>query len=167
MKKNISAITLLFLSLFIWQSVSARCVVCYTENSKWHCFVMKGKCVTEGCSYASDYWGCCKDLSFVSNIPPVIRVLKNGTAFLVNGRQITQLASDKFVTFISKKNKLTNKELVTFFKTDNGIVSRKSLAAFAKDLNATIVKSSKPIKANYCPACEDEKVKAASGKKQS
>jgi hypothetical protein len=164
MKKFIIGFAVVIINLVTCQSAFSRCIVCYYENANWHCFVLKGKCGREGCDKFSDGWDCCKNLSLVSNTPPIIRVKRNGSAFLFNGNQITQLASDKFEAFISKNNKPTKKQLVKFFKSDDGVVSKNSLFDFAKDLNATIIKTSKQLNANYCPACEDEKVKAALSK---
>ncbi|WP_435354929.1 hypothetical protein [Emticicia sp. SJ17W-69] len=161
MRKTIFIFTALLLLNF--NSVFARIVVCLNfGNGQWHCNVLEGDCSMAGGEGLSDFGGYsngrfCKQLMILPKRPPIIRIDRNGRAFLDNNGQITQIASDKIKRFFENSNKITKTDMTTFLKNDDGIVSQKRLETIAKELNAKIEKSNKSISANYCPACEEKK----------
>ncbi len=86
--------------------------------------------------------------------PPIIIALENGSAFLDNNGQITQIASDKSNIFFENIDKMAKMDIEKFLKNDDGIVSQKRLEIIAEEFGAKIEKSNKAIRANYCPACD-------------
>lgn len=162
--KKIKFLTLL-IALIIGQSAIANCVVCFSDiyGLRWDCTwwedVNCGDVVPAGYSYNHTVY--CKQYMVAPDKPPIIRTDKTDNAYLDDNGRVIKIASDKAVVFFNENTKHTQKDIDAFFKTDDGIVSQKRLEAIAKDLNATIVKSSTPITANYCPACDEEKTSVA------
>lgn len=156
--KKIKFLTLI-IALIIGQSGFAKSVSCVrtTQNSTgWICSFSEVDCPVKPYIAANNF---CVNY-FRSNKLPTINVFQDGNAVLDDNGKIIKIASDKAVTFFSKNTEHTQKEIEAFLKTDDGIVSQKRIDAIAKDLNATIVKSSTPIKVNYCPACDEETKKS-------
>lgn len=152
--KKLKFLTLI-IALIIGQSGFAKSVSCVrtTQNSTgWICSFSEVDCPVKPYIAANNF---CVNY-FRSNKLPTINVFQDGNAVLEDNDKIIKIASDKAVTFFSKNTEHTQKEIDAFFKTDDGIVSKKRLDAIAKELNATIIKSSAPITANYCPACDEE-----------
>ena len=160
--KKIKFLTLI-IALIIGQSAMAKCVVCFNyPTTGWECVWCEELDCGAGrpAGYSFNNLIYCKQYMLVPNKPPIIRTEKAGSAYLENDGKIIKIASDKAVIFFSKNIDHTQKEIDEFFKTDDGIVSQKRIDAIAKELNAKIVKSSTPITANYCPACDEETKKS-------
>jgi hypothetical protein len=153
--KKIKFLTLI-IALIIGQSGFTKSVSCVrtTQNSTgWICSFSEFDCPVKPYIAANNF---CVNY-FRSNKLPTINVFQDGNAVLNDNGKTIKIASDKAITFFSKNTDHTQKEIDAFLITDDGVVSQKRLDAIAKDLNATIVKSSTPITANYCPACDEEK----------
>jgi hypothetical protein len=171
MKKVFLIMTALFVLSF--NSVFALTIVCLNfGGGSWHCNAVKGSCGDAGGSGFSDFGGytngryCVGVRAFSGNTnTPIIKTLSNGSAFIDNNGQITQIGSDKFERFIVNINKKTKKDFETFLKEDDGIVSKIRLEQIAAELGAKIEKSDKPINANYCPPCKEniKEIKKLSG----
>lgn len=158
MKKIIFLFTVII--LFTADFAFANRVMCVKWGGKWFCEYQEGDCdKLDGMSPNKKFF--CKQLMINPNTPPIIRTDIKGNAFLDNAGQILKIASDNAVLFFKKKTNPTTKEIETFYKIDNGVVSQKRLLVIAKSLNTTIIKSDKPIVAKYCPACDVEEIEIA------
>jgi len=146
--------------LLTFNTVSATIVCCLNfGDGKWRCNVLEGDCSMAGGEGLSTFGGgqrYCKQLMLLPYKPPIIRTLPNGSAFVDNNGEVTQIASDKSKLFFENVDKMTKKEIEQFLKNDDGIVSKKRLEILAKELGAKIEKSKKAIKANYCPPCKEK-----------
>jgi hypothetical protein len=160
MTKKMKLLALLSLLFITVNTVAAKFVYCFKtgyEGDKWYCVVSPtGSCRVEG--YVKDPTGggsYCDNLRLVPYKLPTIFVDKNNNAMVDDGTgSITKIASDKMTTILNKREKYTLEEIAQLIKDDDGVVADATIKAFAKDINAKIVKVSKLPKANNCPACK-------------
>ena len=167
---------LMFLSLT--QQSFAHCIICEyipTGMNASHQLVYSWKCsyfegldcgvgIVPQQGMSNDRHSYCQQMFQVKTNPIKIHLQNDGRALIEYGRKIVAIASDKLNNLMTAaihdgENKSSQKQILNILKNDDGIVSEKRINAIAKDLNAKIIKSIQPITPNYCPACDEEKIK--------